>query len=210
MIQKYRNLIRIIIPIILLILVLLTIWRLFSSNAELKKSAETFKNNARAYEGLYNRELSNNNILQLSELELKMSNDSLTREIGKFIAKNKKDKKLEVPTTSGGVSQEINIPINIVDTLFKFPEYNKVECLNKETCLTINLKDSTLSIDAKITNSMLFEFGYNRVYLNDYKNGWVRFWNFDWKKVNSYEYVLSNSNELIENKDVKIININER
>lgn len=203
--------IKILVGVILLTLfsLFITISVLKSRNATLIESAETYKNNLESYKGLYNQELSNNNILKMSEIDLKKSRDSLLNELGKFIEKNRKEKKITNPTSVGGISQEVKFIVKL-DTIYKLDNYLDTVCANSETCITVEIKDSVPIVTPKITNSIRFEFGYNKVYLNEYKNGWKRFWHFDWKKVKSYEYVIENSNELIENKDVKIINLNDK
>jgi len=195
---------------ILAILITLGIcWYLADSRIKkLNSEIEVLNGNYKSYVNLYNGELAANNILRLSESELKQSKDSLLSELGKYVEENRKLKKLKTPQTVGGIVQtvhdtiEIEVPVNL-------PPFDVTKILNKETEIRVQGCDTILNVIPNISNTIKLEIGVNRVYKNTYPNGWVRFWHFDWKKVNSYEYQLDQSNELIKLKDVKIVNIED-
>ena len=48
-----------------------------------------------------------------------------------------------------------------------------------------------------------------REYVNKYKNGWRRFWNFDYKKTEVVRYELINTNDLIKVDDFRVYKIEE-
>jgi hypothetical protein len=129
-------------------------------------------------------------------------------ELGLYIEENRKLKKIKTPESVTGIIQTIHdtIPVPVPVEL---PKFDVTKKFNEETVIRVQGFDSLLNIIPDISNTIKLEIGVNRVYKNSYKNGWVRFWHFDWEKVNSYEYRLDQSNELIKLKDVKIISIKE-
>ena len=44
-------------------------------------------------------------------------------------------------------------------------------------------------------------------YRNKYKNGWVRFWHFDWKRIRTKKYQIVNSNPIIKVTDTRVIEL---
>jgi hypothetical protein len=192
---------------VILISLVIAFIGLFNRNKALNEKIQQLNSNALAYENLYYQELSANNLLQLSEFQLKKSRDSLLSELGYYIEENRKLKKIKNPEIVQGIVEYIHDTVTILIPS-ELPEFDITECLNDETCITVKGCDSTLLVIPDISNTIKVEIGVNRVYLNSYKNGWVRFWHFDWKKVDSYEYQIDNSNDIIQLKDVKIIKIN--
>lgn len=173
-------------------------------NIELEDS----QSNYNAYVNLYDGELSANSILKLSEYELKSAKDSLLRELGRYVDENRKLKNIKKPEIVAGVTQVIRDTI-FIEVPVKLPQFNVIKELNPETIIEVNGMDSTLTLIPNISNTIKLELGTNRIYKNPYKSGWHRFWHFDWKKVNSYEYRIEQSNYLIKLKDVKLIKISE-
>lgn len=176
--------------------------------SKLNQEIEDLKGNYEAYVNLYNGELAANNLLKLSEHELKNAKDSLLRELGYFIEENRRLKKLKTPIIVGGVTQTIVDSI-IIEVPAELPPFDVTKTLNPETIIRVQGEDSILNIIPNISNTLMIEIGVNRVYKNSYPTKWSRFWNFDWKKVNSYEYQLEQSNDLVKLNDVKIINIKD-
>lgn len=177
-----------------------------SKISRLNSQIEELQGNYNAYVNLYNGELSANNLLRASEHELKISKDSLISELGKYIEENRKLKKLKTPQIVQGITQEIHDTV-IIEVPVSLPEFDVTKKLNEETIIRVQGKDTLLSVIPDISNTIKVEIGVNRVYKNTYKNGWVRFWHFDWKKIDSYEYTLDQSNDLIVLTDVKIVKI---
>ena len=48
---------------------------------------------------------------------------------------------------------------------------------------------------------------WKKEYKNFYKNGWVRFWHFDWRRIRIKKYQVVNSNPLIKVTDTRVIEI---
>lgn len=175
---------------------------------KLNSELEITSGNYNAYVNLYNGEVSANNLLRLNESELKRSKDSLLTELGYYIEENRKLKKIKEPEIVSGVVQYIYDSIYI-EVPVVLPEFHVIKELNEETIIEVHGVDTLLTVIPEISNTIKLEIGVNRVYKNSYKNGWVRFWHFDWKKVDSYEYSVDQSNDLINLKDVKIIKIED-
>lgn len=197
------------IPILLSLLILGVGYYIGSSKiSKLNSQIEELQDNYNAYVNLYNGELSANNLLRISEYELKISKDSLISELGRYIEENRKLKKLKTPQIVQGIAQGIHDTV-IIEVPVSLPEFDVTKKLNEETIIRVQGRDTLLSVIPDISNTIKVEIGVNRVYKNTYKNGWVRFWHFDWKKIDSYEYTLDQSNDLIVLTDVKIVKIEE-
>jgi len=174
--------------------------------AKLNKENEEIQNNYKAYQGLYEGKLKENNLLKLTEYEMKKSNDSLLIKLGYYIEENRKLKKIKDPEIAQGISQVIQDTF-IVEVPVELPSFEVCQTFNPETEICVEGHDSVLNIYPEISNTIKIEIGVNRVYKNTYKNGWCRFWHFDYKKINSYEYQLDQSNDLIQLTDVKIVDV---
>lgn len=165
-------------------------------NSELSRTRDNYE----AYKGLSEGKLSANKVIYLNKSEIKLSKDTLVRVINNFVAENKGVK----PDVSSGITQVIRdtvlVPINK-----QLPEFNVTKELNEETKITVIGKDSNLTLIPDISNTLLLEVGVKREYKNQYKSGWSRFWHFDWKKVNSLEYRVDNTNKLIKLNNVRVI-----
>lgn len=158
------------------------------------------KDNYEAYKGILEGKVSDNKVIHLNKGELNHTKDTLVEAVNNFVTKNKEIK----PDISSGVTQIIRdtilIPINK-----SIPEFDVTKELNEETKITVIGRDSNLTLIPDISNTVLLEVGVKREYKNHYKSGWSRFWHFDWKKVNSLEYRLDNTNKLIKLNNVRVI-----
>jgi len=195
-------------PILVTIILTLALawWIAGTKIAKLNQEYEDISNNYHAYQNLYEGQLKENNLLKMTEHELKNSHDSLLRELGRFAEENRKLKKMKDPQIMQGISQTIHDTITI-EVPVELPEFEVCKQLNEETEICVNGHDTVLDILPDISNTIKIEIGVNRVYKNTYKNGWCRFWHFDYKKINSYEYQLDQSNDLIQLTDIKIVEI---
>lgn len=165
-------------------------------NSELSETRDNYE----AYKGLSEGKLSANKVIHLNKREMKLTKDTLIRVINNFVTENKEVN----PDVSSGITQVIRdtilVPINK-----KLPEFDVTKELNEETKITVIGRDSNLTLIPDISNTLLLEVGVKREYKNQYKSGWSRFWHFDWKKVNSLEYRVDNTNKLIKLNNVRVI-----
>ena len=173
---------------------------------ELNSQIEKLNGNYQAYVNLYNGEVAANNVLKLTEYELKQSKDSLLSELGKYIEENRKLKKIKEPKIVEGITQVITdtimigIPVNVA-------QFDVTKEINSQTKIRVQGIDTILNIIPEISNTLKLEIGVNKVYLNSYPSKWSRFWHFDWKKTETLEYNLDQSNDLIKLDDVKIVKL---
>ena len=174
--------------------------------ARLNSEIERLENNYTAYVNLYDGQLAANNVLKLTEYELKQSKDSLLSELGKYIEENRKLKKIKEPKVVEGITQMITdtimieIPVNVA-------QFDVTKEINSQTKIRVQGIDTILNIIPEISNTLMLEIGINKVYLNSYPSKWSRFWHFDWKKTETLEYNLDQSNDLIKLDDVKIVKL---
>lgn len=177
--------------------------------SNLSNSLDQARHNWEAYENLYNGELSANSALKLSEYELKQSNDSLLRELGYYIEENRRLKEIKEPDIVTGVTEVIHDTL-LVEVPTIMPEFKITRVFNPETKITVESKAKELKIIPDISNTIKLEVGIKRVYLNQYKNCWVRFWHFDWRKTDQVRYKFENSNPLIKVTDVKVVVVRDK
>lgn len=162
--------------------------------------------NMRAYQQLVNDSEANNRVLQLTIDELREVKDSLLDEAKEVQKKLKiKDKnltQLQVINTEGKDSIKTIIK-------YKHPDFNEVLKLNPLTTITVSKKDSVLTAKLHILNQQVLFIEERKEYKRQYKNGWVRFWHFDFKKIIIRKYQIQNTNPIITVTDTRIVELNK-
>ena len=188
-------------------LVSLLIATVFVQNHQLQKKnkeIDRITNNVRAYEQLASQKEQLNRVLQLTIEELNTSNDSLLKEAKDAQKKLKiKDKNL---TNINVINTEIKDSVKTV-IKEKLIDFNEELKLNDLTTIIVSRKDSILTAKIDIKNQQIIFVEDKKEYKNRYKNGWVRFWHFDWKKIHVKNYQIVNSNPLIKVTDTRIIEL---
>ena len=188
-------------------LVSLLIATVFVQNHQLQKKnkeIDRITNNVRAYEQLASQKEQLNRVLQLTIEELNTSNDSLLKEAKDAQKKLKiKDKNL---TDVNVINTEIKDSVKTVikKEAIDFEEELK---LNPLTTIIVERKDSILTAKIDLKNQQTILIYKKKEYKNFYKNGWVRFWHFDWKKIETKEYQIVNTNPLIKVTGTRIVEV---
>lgn len=188
------------------IISLLTVAIFILSNQLNKKNTEINRlyNNIQAYEQIVSGKEDNNRVLQLTINDLNNSNDSLLQELQQVKEKlNVKNKNL---VQAQVINTVIKDTITKVITLDK--NFNEELKLNPLTTIKVTRTDSILTAKIDIQNQQILFIEEKKVYKNKYKNGWIRFWHFDWKKIRIKRYQIENSNPLIRVTDTRIIEVN--
>ena len=188
------------------IISLLTVAIFILSNQLNKKDIEINRlyNNIQAYEQIASGKEDDNRVLQLTINELNNSNDSLLQELQQVKEKlNVKNKNL---VQAQVINTVIRDTITKVITLDK--NFNEELKLNPLTTIKVTRTDSILTAKIDIQNQQILFIEEKKVYKNRYKNGWIRFWHFDWKKIRVRKYQIQNSNPLIRVTDTRIIEVN--
>lgn len=174
--------------------------QLQEKNAELNRATS----NVRAYQDLVSNNQEHNRTLQLTIEELNHSNDSLLLQLKQTQKELKiKDKNL---TDASVINTEIKDSVKTVikKEAIDFEEELK---LNPLTTIIVSRKDSILTAKIDIKNQQIIFVEDKKEYKNRYKNGWVRFWHFDWRRIRIKKYQVVNSNPLIKVTDTRVIEI---
>lgn len=188
------------------IISLLTV-TIFVLGGQLNKKNEEINrlsNNIQAYEQLVTNKEEINTTLQLTVKELTNSQDSLLQQL------NTVRQELKIKNKNLKQAQVINTVIK--DTVTKVitvdRNFNETLKINPLTTIKVSRTDSILTAKIDIQNQQILFIEEKKVYKNRYKNAWIRFWHFDWKKIRVRKYQIQNSNPLIRVTDTRIVEIN--
>lgn len=168
------------------------------------REIDRITNNIRAYEEIASNAQDNSRVLQLTIDELNHSKDSLIQQVNKVKKELKiKDKNL---TDASVINTEIKDSVKTVikKEAIDFEEELK---LNPLTTIIVRRKDSILTAKIDLKNQQTILIYKKKEYKNFYKNGWVRFWHFDWKKIETKEYQIVNTNPLIKVTGTRIVEV---
>lgn len=174
--------------------------QLQEKNAELNRATS----NVRAYQDIVSNNQERNRTLQLTIEELNHSNDSLLLQLKQTQKELKiKDKNL---TDASVINTEIKDSVKTVikKEAIDFEEELK---LNPLTTIIVRRKDSILTAKIDLKNQQTILIYKKKEYKNFYKNGWIRFLHFDWKKIETKEYQIVNTNPLIKVTGTRIVEV---
>lgn len=161
-------------------------------------------NNYKYYESQFNGTEKENRVLQLTVNELKLSKDSLVQAV------NKAKKELKVKDQNLKEAHVINTEMKDTTTvkiITKEVDFTKQLKLNSLTTITVSRKDSILTTILDLKNQQILIVEEKKEYRNKYKNGFVRFLHFDWKRDKVKKYSIINSNPLIKVTDTRVLEI---
>ncbi len=188
-------------------LISLLIATIFVQHNQLQKKdteINRITSNVRTYQDIVSNNQNNNRTLQLTIEELNHSNDSLLLQLKQTQKELKiKDKNL---TNASVINTEIKDSVKTVikKEAIDFKEELK---LNPLTTIIVERKDSILTAKIDLKNQQTVLIYKKKEYKNLYKNGWVRFWHFDWRRIRIKKYQVVNSNPLIKVTDTRVIEI---
>ena len=165
-------------------LVSLLIATVFVQNHQLQKKnkeIDRITNNVRAYEQLASQKEQLNRVLQLTI----------------------KDKNL---TNINVINTEIKDSVRTIikHKLIDFDEELKI---NPLTTIIVSRKDSILKATLDIKNQQILFVEEKKEYKNKYRNGFIRFLHFDWKRMRTKKYQIVNSNPIIKVTDTRVIEL---
>jgi len=169
----------------------------------MKNEISVHKNNERAYEDILAGRDNDNRVLRLSVGDLRHSKDKLIHELDSV------RKSLKKPANgTGGVSSGTTTHVGGTTVVNIYnPDSFKLDTIAKFNDLTkicIKIKKNALTTTLDINNSMYLYVYSSREFVNEYKNGWDRFWHFDWEKETVYRYDIKNSNNLVKVIDSRV------
>lgn len=181
--------------------------QLTKKNRYLDQQIGVQMSNTLHYENLLNNQLNHNNVLKLNVRQLAASNDSLLKRISKVQQSNKiKDKQIKDAAHINFVIRD-TITIEIQDSTINLPETELR--FNDQTIAKVKIENSELQQSIDIQSDIDIIRYHRKVYRNQYKNGWVRFWHFDWKKDQVSRYIVDFSNDKIKINDIRVIEIQQ-
>lgn len=188
-------------------LISLLIATIFVQHNQLQKKdteINRITSNIRTYQDIVSNNQNNNRTLQLTIEELNHSNDSLLLQLKQTQKELKiKDKNL---TDASVINTEIKDSVKTVikKEAIDFEEELK---LNPLTTIIVRRKDSILTAKIDLKNQQTILIYKKKEYKNFYKNGWIRFLHFDWKKIETKEYQIVNTNPLIKVTGTRIVEV---
>ena len=191
---------------------------LHNKNKKLSESLELSQNNIEAYQGVVSASQQANNVLKLDVANLRQTNDKLLHRIDSVMGANDiKAKNVNTIATQGqsidvygskGVGGQVILPRDTIitkDTVYVQDRILKDSILfNDLTKVHYNIDNDSIRIRLDIHNSQYLYIYKKREYKNK-KNFFQRLFTFDWKKVTKYKYKIVNTNELIKEDEVRII-----
>lgn len=165
------------------------------------------QNNIEAYQGQLATSQQAFNVLKLDMEELALQNDSVLLKLDS-VRQELKIKNKEI-TTAATQTQVINVTQSkgvggelseiIKDTVFTDSiKYNNL------TTVYYNIDNDSISVGLDIKNTQYLYIYTKREYKNK-KSFLKRLFTLDFKKVNKYKYDIKNTNDLLNTKDVRIV-----
>ena len=217
-ILKYKNIA--VNAILSLCVALSLIWgiTLHKKNNKLSESLEIAQNNIEAYQGVVNASQQANNVLKLNIEDLQRTNDKVLHQIDSVMKKSKiKSSQVTTAATqlqslnvygSRGVGGQVILPKDTIikkDTVYIQDRVLKDSILfNNLTKVHYTIDKDSIRIQLDIHNSQYLYIYKKKEYKNK-KNFFQRLFTFDWKKITKYKYKIVNTNELIKEDSIRII-----
>lgn len=180
-----------------------------NENEKLSESLEMAKNNVSAYQNMISGVEQHNNVLQLTIDELQQNNDSIMNELAVVAKENKLIKqKLQL-----AASQKQTLFVNggkgvkgDLVTILKDTTYTDSIWYNDQTKVNYTIGRDTVNVNIQLDNTQYLYTYKHKKYKND-KKFFKRLFTFDFKKTTEYKYDIINSNDLLKESDVRIIEI---
>lgn len=202
-IKKYVSIVKIFAAMITVI----SIGYLINVNSSLRRQTRILTNNAEAYKDMLNTAQTEKHALRLKLGDLSASNDKLVQTVDSTRRVLKiKDKELKMAMITNTVIDTVK-----TDSVYLASSCNFSDTIqfNDETESYIELKDSVLTNRIHVENQQQLFVYTKREYLRKYKNFLTRLVHLDFKKYESTRYQIINSNDLIETKETRVIQMEE-
>ena len=189
-----------------------------NKNKKLSESLELAQNNIEAYQGVVSASQQANNVLKLDISNLRQYNDKLLHKVDSVMdANNIKSKNVSTIATQGqsinvygskGVGGQVILPKDTIitkDTVYIQDRIiNDSIIFNDLTKAYYKINSDSIQIRLDIHNSQYLYIYKKKEYKNK-KNFFQRLFTFDWKKITKYKYKIVNTNDLIKEDSVRII-----
>ena len=180
---------------------------LHKQNKKLSESLEMAQNNIEAYQGSLAGSQQANNVLQLSIKDLHQQNDELLQKLDS-VAKNNKIKSKEINTAA---TQKQTLDVNEgkevggqLKEILKDTTYTDSIQYNDLTKVYYTIGNDTVWVGIKLENTQYLYIYTTKEYKNK-KSFLKRLFTLDFKKVDKYKYTIVNTNDLLKESDIRII-----
>lgn len=177
-----------------------------NNNKKLTEDLKIANNNIEAYQELLSNSQQVNNVLQLQLKDLQHSNDKQISNLVSTANKNSiKTKQIQTAATQTQIidvtsENETNIPL-VKDTIIQ-----DSIIYNIYTKLYYTINKDTIYTNLQVKNKQDLIVYTKREYKNN-KNFLKRLFTFDFKKIDKIQYKIINSNDLIKQDSVRVIQI---
>lgn len=173
----------------------------------LSEELKIANNNIEAYQDAVNGAQQASTVLQLDVSKLKNSNDKLIKQIDSIAKKNNvKSKEITTAATHKqylDVSKSKGVGGDIT-TIIRDSTYNDSLKYNNLTKIYYTIGKDSVNIRLKLNNTQYLYVYKHKEYKNK-KNFFQRLFTLDWKKVTKNKYKIVNTNDLIKEDSVRVI-----
>ena len=180
----------------------------YKQNKKLSESLQQSQNNVEAYQELYNDSQQASSVLKLTIDQLQNSKDSVIQKLDSVRKELKlKPKQIKTAATQTQVINVIKSKGVKGDILVKDTIYTDSIQYNPLTTVHYTIGKDTVSIGLNVENTQYLYIYTTKEYKNK-KNFIKRLFTLDFKKVKKYKYKIVNTNDLLKNDDVRIVESN--
>ena len=174
---------------------------------KLSEELKIANNNIEAYQDIVNDSQQASGVLKLDMNKLKEYNDKLIQQIDSIRKQNKiKSKELQVAATQKqilDVNKSKWVGGDII-TIIKDSTYNDSIQYNNLTKIYYTIGKDSVNVRLKLNNTQYLYIYKHKEYKNK-KNFFQRLFTFDWKKKYVYKYKIHNTNDLLKEDSVRVI-----
>lgn len=181
----------------------------YNQNKSLSESLESAQNNIEVYQDIVSSEKAANGVLKLHIQDIQNSNDKLIQQIDSVRKIN--NIKPQGLTTAATQTQTIlvkgskGVKGDIIEIL-KDSVYKDSIKYNSLTDIYYCIGKDTVDITLSMQNTQYLYTYKTREYKNK-KNFFKRLFTWDFKKIDKYKYEIINTNDLLKESDIRIIEI---
>ena len=174
---------------------------------KLSEELKIANNNIEAYQDIVNDSQQASGVLKLDMNKLKEYNDKLIQQIDSIRKQNKiKSKEIQVAATQKqilDVNKSKGVGGDII-TIIKDSTYNDSIQYNNLTKIYYTIGKDSVNVRLKLNNTQYLYIYKHKEYKNK-KNFFQRLFTFDWKKKYVYKYKIHNTNDLLKEDSVRVI-----
>ena len=174
---------------------------------KLSEELKIANNNIEAYQDIVSDSQQASGVLKLDMNKLKEYNDKLVQQIDSIRKQNKiKSKELQVAATQKqilDVNKSKRVRGDII-TIIKDSTYNDSIQYNDLTKIYYTIGKDSVNVRLKLNNTQYLYVYKHKEYKNK-KNFFQRLFTLDWKKKYVYKYKIHNTNDLLKEDSVRVI-----